>query len=76
MTFGMRRSRILLCLWVFVSTGFFFWRLPVALIWCDTLAVTHNLYEEPNPILWRNPGTLTWIVHNSFTMCVRTDIGR
>lgn len=66
MTLGMRQSMVLLSLWVAVSTGFFFWRLPVSLIWCDTVVVTNNLYEEPNPIIWRNPGTLTWIVHNSF----------
>ena len=66
MSFGLRQSMILLFLWIAVSTGFFFWRLPVALIWCDTVVVTNNLYEEPNPIIWRNPGTLTWIVHRSF----------
>src|SRR5918998_1366738 len=66
MSFASRRSMILLFLWIAVSTGFFFWRLPVALIWCDTVVVTNNLYEEPNPIIWRNPGTLTWIVHHSF----------
>ena len=66
MTVGMRRSMVLLPLWVAVSTGFFLWRLPVELIWCDTVVVANNLYEEPNPVIWRNPGTLKWIVHNSF----------
>lgn len=66
MGFGTLRVVVLTSLWVSVTAGFFFWRLSSPLIWCDTVVVANNLFEEPDPILWSNPGALRWIIRNSF----------
>jgi hypothetical protein len=66
MVFGTPRIVVLASLWVSVAAGFFVWRLSAPLIWCDTVVVANNLFEESDPILWSDPGAVRWIIRNSF----------
>jgi hypothetical protein len=63
-----RRLALLCLLWFGVAAAFFFWRSREPLVWCDTVLVAHNLFEEPEPLKWGNPGTLAWITQNSFSI--------
>ncbi|MEX0802716.1 MAG: hypothetical protein WD688_05290, partial [Candidatus Binatia bacterium] len=61
-----RRLALLILLWFGVAAGFFFWRSPEPIVWCDSVLVANNLFEEPETLKWSDPGLLKWITHNSF----------
>ena len=55
-------------LWIGIAGAFLYWRSQEGLVWCDTVIVAQNLFEEAEPLRWGQPGTLHSIIQNSFSV--------
>jgi hypothetical protein len=60
------RTALLMFLWFALAGGFFIWRHAEPLVWCDSVVVAENLFEETRPLLWGSPDAITRIVQESF----------
>jgi hypothetical protein len=62
-----KRLALLLCLWISVAIGYFFWRSSSPLlVWCDSPQIAKNLFDDSRPLVWGDSDRLQSIFHYAF----------